>query len=316
VRGHDLDDDEHDRHDDLDDDVDDRAVMRSVEHGLPLKRRLRVGPAEIAYVESGDDGAAPVVLLHGFPTHSYLWRHVMYELGDRVHALAPDLLGLGDTTVSPYEDFSAPMQAELLLEWLDRLGLDAVALVAHDMGGAVAQQLVANHPERVTHLALVNSVAYNGWPSPFVQSIMRVARTPGFDTIAYALDLTRRVAHSTRLGFARALHDPARIDASVIDEYLRPITTVEGRERARRFVLAADARFTTEAVSGLRAFAKPALVAWGADDVFLSPSWGLRLVDDLPGADRLELLPFCGHLVPEERPAELAALLHSLLERS
>jgi pimeloyl-ACP methyl ester carboxylesterase len=290
--------------------------MRSVEHGLPLKRRTRVGPAEIAHVETGTDGAPPVVLLHGFPTHSYLWRHVMFELGDAVHALAPDLLGLGDTQVSPYEDFTAPMQAELLLEWLDRVGLDAVALVAHDMGGAVAQQLVANHPERVTHLALVNSVAYDSWPAPFVQSIMRVARTPGLDTVAYALDLPRRVAHSTRLGFARALHDSEHLDPSIIDEYLRPITTVEGRERARRFLLAADSRFTTEVVGGLRRFERPALVVWGADDVFLSPSWGLRLVDDLPGAERLELLPFCGHLVPEERPAELAALLRGLLSRS
>jgi pimeloyl-ACP methyl ester carboxylesterase len=289
--------------------------MRSVVHGLPLKRRLRVGPAEVAYVESGDDGAPPVVFLHGFPTHSYLWRHVLHELGDEVHAWAPDLLGLGDTEVSPYEDFTAPMQAELLLDWMDRLGIERAALVAHDMGGAVAQQIVANHPERVSHLALVDTVAYDGWPSPLVQSVMRVARTPGLDTVAYALDLPRRVAHSTRLGFARALWDPARIDVDVIEEDLRPITTVEGRERARRFLLAADNRFTLEALPGLRAYDGPALVVWGADDVFLSPSWGLRLVDDLQGAERLELLPFCGHLVPEERPVELAGLLRALLQR-
>jgi pimeloyl-ACP methyl ester carboxylesterase len=290
--------------------------MRSVEHGLPLKRRLRVGPADVAFVESGDDGAPPIVLLHGFPTHSYLWRHVMYELGDDVHALAPDLLGLGDTEVSPYEDFTAPMQAELLLEWLDRLGLDRVALVGHDMGGAVAQQIVANHPERVSHLALVNTVAYDSWPAPFVQSIMRVARTPGLDTIAYALDLPRRVAHSTRLGFARALYDPDGMAPEIIEEYLRPITTVEGRERARRFLLAADARFTLEALPGLRAYPGPALVVWGADDAYLSPSWGVQLVEDLPGAERLELVPFCGPLVPEERPEELASLLRDLLART
>jgi pimeloyl-ACP methyl ester carboxylesterase len=93
------------------------------------------------------------------------------------------------------------------------------------------------------------------------------------------------------------------------------VTTNEGRERARRFLLAADNRFTLECVPGLRAFDKPALVAWGADDVFLSPSWGARLVEDLPGAERLELLAFCGHLAPEERPVELAALIRTLLER-
>ena len=252
--------------------------MRAVSHGLPLKAGVRAGPAEIAAITSGVEGAQPVLFLHGFPTHGFLWRHVLHELGDEIHGLAPDLLGLGDTIVSPYEDFTAPMQAELLLEWLDHLGLERVAVVAHDQGGAVAQQLVANHPERVSHLP-------------------------------------RRVAHNARIGFARGVRDSALMTPDVVEEYLRPLTTAEGRERARRFLLAADNRFTLECLPGLRAYQGPTLVAWGADDVFLSPSWGVRLVEDLSGAERLELLPFCGHLVPEERPVQLAALLRELLAR-
>jgi pimeloyl-ACP methyl ester carboxylesterase len=289
--------------------------MRAVAHGLPLKRFERVGPAELAFTTSGSPDAPPVLFVHGFPTHSYLWRKVLFELGDEVHGFAVDLPGLGDTVVSPYEDFTAPFQAELLLEWMDRAELETVAVVAHDQGGAVAQQLVANHPERVSHLALVNSVAYDGWPVPVVAQVMRLARTPGLDTVAYALDLPRRVAHSARVGFGRAVWDASIITPDVVEEYLRPLRTADGRERARRFLLAGDNRYTMEAVPGLRAYDRPALVVWGADDAFLSPSWGLRLVDDLPGADRLELLPFCGHLVPEERPVDLADLLRGLLSR-
>src|SRR5205085_1356160 len=100
----------------------------------------------------------------------------------------------------------------------------------------------------------------------------------------------------------------------VVNEYVRPLTTVEGRERARRFLLAGDNRYTTECLPGLRKFDKPTLIAWGADDAFLSPSWGARLAQDIPGAGgRLELLPFCGHLVPEEKPVELAALIRKLV---
>jgi pimeloyl-ACP methyl ester carboxylesterase len=289
--------------------------VRAIAHGPPLKRTQRVGPADLAYLEAGDPDAVPVLFLHGFPTHGYLWRHLLHELAGEIHGLAPDLIGLGDTEVSPYADFTAPMQAEVLLDWLDLRGLERVALVAHDQGGAVAQQIVANHPERVSHLALVNSVAYDNWPVPIMAQAMRLARTPGLDVVAYALDLPRRIAHSTRLGFARAVHDPACMPRPVIDEYLRPVSTVEGRERARRFMLAGDPRFTLECIAGLRAFTGPALVAWGADDVFLSASWGHRLAADLAGAERLELVPFCGHLVPEERPAELARLLRELLAR-
>jgi pimeloyl-ACP methyl ester carboxylesterase len=289
------------------------AASERVAHGVPLKRFQRVGPAEIAFLESGVSDAQPALFLHGFPTHSFLWRDVLHSLGDRVHAFAPDLLGLGDTVVSPYADFTAPMQAEVLLEWLDKLGLDSVAVIGHDQGGAVAQQLVANHPERVSHLVLVNSVAYDNWPIPLAAQVMRVARTPGLDTVVYALDLPRRLAHNARLGFRRAVWDKDVVSEAVIEEYLRPVGTVEGRERARRFLLAGDNRYTMECVPGLQAYQGPALVAWGADDVFFSPSWGQRLVADLPGADRLELLPFCGHLAPEERPAELAGLIAGLL---
>lgn len=274
---------------------------------------MRVGPAEIAYDERGPADAPPALFLHGFPTHSFLWRGVLDALADDVHGYAPDLMGLGDTNVSPYEDFSAPMQAEIMLDWIRELGHAQVALVAHDQGGAVAQQIAANHPERVSHLVLVNSVAYDNWPVRLVAQAMKLARTPGLDTIAYALQLPRRLAH-TRLGFARLVHDPAVMPPDVIDEYLRPLSTVDGRERSRRFLLANDARYTLECVPGLRAFAKPTAIVWGVDDVFLSPSWGVRLAAEIPGCrDGLTLLPFCGHLAPEERPGDVAAAIRRLL---
>ncbi len=224
--------------------------MTSVVHGLPLKAFERVGPADLAVLEAGRVGAPVVVLLHGFPTHSVLWRKVVRRLGDDVHALAPDLLGLGDTRVSPYEDLGAPMQAQLLVDWLVGRGVDRVVLVGHEQGGAVAQQVVATRPELVAGLVLVASVAGDGWPTPAVAQVMRLARAPGVDVLAYALDLPRRVAGSALVGFGRAVHDPASLDRDVVEEYLRPLLGVEGRERARRFLLAGDARTTVECRPG------------------------------------------------------------------
>jgi len=289
--------------------------VTAVAHGLPLKAHERVGPADLAVIEAGRPGAPPVLFLHGFPTHGVVWRKVLRDLGDEVHALAPDLLGLGDTVVSPYEDFGAPVQAELLLEWLAGRGLDRVVVVGHEQGGAVAQQVVATHPERVAGLVLVDTVAYDNWPIPLAAQVMRLARTPGLDVLAYALDLPRRVARNAHLGFGRAVYDRRALDPDVVEEYLRPVLTAEGRERARRFLLAGDARTTLECRPGLRAYPGPAAVVWGADDAFLSPSWGSRLVDDLPGADELTLVPFCGHLVPEERPDAVAAAVRAVLAR-
>jgi pimeloyl-ACP methyl ester carboxylesterase len=293
----------------------DRSVTAAVVHGLPLKAFERLGPADLAVAETGDPTAPTVVLLHGFPTHGVLWRRVTRRLGD-LHTLAPDLLGLGDTAVSPYEDFGAPMQADLLLDWLDRRGIPQAVLVGHEQGGAVVQQIVANHPERVAGLVLVASVAYDNWPVPLAAQVMRLARTPGLDVLAYALDLPRRVAANDLVGFGRAVHDAASLDPDIVDEYLRPLLTNEGRERARRFLLAGDDRVTLECVPGLRAYDGPAAVVWGADDPFLSPSWGTRLVDDLAGVDALTLVPFCGHLVPEEAPDVVAAAIRDVVARA
>ncbi len=274
-----------------------------------------MGPAELAFIETGGAGGErPAALfVHGFPTHSFLWRRVLRRLEGVVHGLAPDLLGLGDTVVSPYQDFSPPFQAEILLEWLDQREVDQVLLVGHEQGGAVVQQIVANHPERVSGLVLVDSVTHDNWPIPLAAQVMRLARTPGLDVVAYALDLPRRVARNARLGFGRAVRDRSVMTEDVVEEYLRPVSTVEGRERARRFLLAGDARFTLECLPGLRAWDGSAAVVWGADDVFFSPSWGLRLVDELAGADQLQLVPFCGHLVPEERPDVIAEVVADLV---
>jgi pimeloyl-ACP methyl ester carboxylesterase len=287
----------------------------TVAHGLPLKVLERVGPADLAVLGSGGPDAPAVLFLHGFPTHGVLWRKVMRALGDEVLGLAPDLLGLGDTVVSPYEDFGAPMQAELLLDWLSARGIPRVVVVGHEQGGGVAQQMVATHPERIAGLVLVDTVAYDNWPVPLAAQVMRLARTPGLDILAYALDLPRRVGANAHLGFGRAVHDAAALDPDVVEEYLRPVLTVEGRERARRFLLAGDARVTLECGPGLRAYDGPAAVVWGADDAFLSPSWGTRLVDDLRRAPALTLVPFCGHLVPEEAPEAVADAVRDVLRR-
>ncbi len=289
--------------------------MPTVAHGLPLKVHERVGPADLAVVEAGSPGAPTVLLLHGFPTHAVLWRKVVAALAGEAHVLAPDLLGLGDTIVSPYADFGAPMQADLLGEWLTGRGVDRAVVVGHEQGGAVAQQMVSTDPDRVAGLVLVDSVAYDSWPIPLAAQMMRLARTPGLDVVAYALDLPRRVGSHALLGFGRAVHDAASLDPDVVEEYLRPLLTTEGRERARRFLLAGDARATLECVPALQAFDGPAAVVWGADDVFLSPSWGTRLADDLWGAPGLTLVPFCGHLVPEEAPDAVVDAVRDVLAR-
>lgn len=263
-----------------------------------------MGPAEIAYAVEG--AGPPVLLLHGFPTHSYLWRRVMRALADDARCVAPDLPGLGDTEISPYHDFTLPMQAEAMFEFLDALAWEDVVLVGHDIGGGVAQVMVTLHPERFRALVLVDSVAYDAWPPPEVRRRQRLLQVPGLRSMARAS--APLIARSRRFGLDAGTWSPDGLPDDAIEEYLRPIRDRDGWIRFTRTMLGLDARTTRDLPRPLHTVDLPARVVWGADDPFLPAGIGRRLADDLPGA-RLRLFDHCGHWVPEERPDELAGVI-------
>ena len=267
--------------------------MRSVVHGLPLKRRLRVGPAEVAYVESGDDGATPVCSCTG-SRRRLLWRHVLHELGDEVHAWAPTCRARRHRRVA-VRGLTAPMQARCSRL---RVGRNRPCRARGPRHGGACAADGRQHPS-----------ASRNWhwstPSHTTVAVAAGAVDPASPARRarhrrVCVDLPRRVApqHATRLR-SRPL-GPARIDADVIEEYLRPIRTSRAAS-APAGSWAADNRLHARGTAGARQYDGPALVAWGADDAFLSPSW----VCDSSTTCRcraLELLPFCGHLVPRSDP--------------
>ncbi|WP_054813760.1 haloalkane dehalogenase [Nocardia arizonensis] len=106
------------------------------------------------YVDTGR--GTPVVLLHGNPTSSYLWRNVIPHLSDGVRCLAPDLIGMG-ASGKPDIDYRFVDHARYLDAWFDGLGLDGVVLVGHDWGGALAMHWAARHADRVRGIALVET---------------------------------------------------------------------------------------------------------------------------------------------------------------
>ncbi|MGW5745503.1 alpha/beta fold hydrolase [Amycolatopsis sp. NPDC003861] len=132
---------------------------------------------ELAYRSSGT--GAPVVLLHGNPTSSHLWRNVMPSLPGRL--LAPDLIGMGS---SPRPDIAYTFDdhARYLDAWFDALSLDDVVLIGHDWGGALAADWASRHPSRVRALAFTEAVlkpmTWEEFP-PAGAELFRALKTPG-----------------------------------------------------------------------------------------------------------------------------------------
>ena len=281
------------------------------------KKHQQTSFGDITYLEAGDPSSPPVLLVHGIPTSSYLWRHVLRFLQNDFHCYAPDLMGLGDTEVGEGVPLHMEAQSEMLEELMLALGHERFALVCHDQGGAAAQLLAARRPARLTCLVITDSVCYDNWPVPAVARLQALLRLPLLPDLASRLGLFQLVETCTPLSaFRGGVYDSKKLTDEAIHEYLRPLR--EGparRERFRRFVLAGSPIYTQRAVEGLRRFDRPTLIVWAADDRYISPSWGRRLFEEIPGAERFELVPFCGHFWQEERPAEFASFIGEFLSR-
>jgi pimeloyl-ACP methyl ester carboxylesterase len=281
------------------------------------KRFVCVGEARVAYYEDGT--GEPLLLLHGCPFSSFIWRKVIPRLAPHYRCLAPDLLGLGDTETPPDADWSLRAQAAMVVGFLDALGIECCHVVGHDHGGALAQLLAAEHPERVDRLVLANAEAYDNWPSSDERPFVRVTQLPLLGDLVLWL-WSRRALFRLTLLEAKAVYNPRVLTAELLDGYIRAnLGDRHRRHKTRRFLAGqldpAHNRVTMDLLDGLRRFDHPTLLVWARDDPHFGPHWGERLCRDIPGAVGLDILLETGHLLMEERPEQFAATVEGFLAR-
>lgn len=272
------------------------------------KKFLSVGDARVAYHEGGN--GIPVLLLHGCPFSSFIWRNVIHQLSPHYRCLAPDLLGLGDTETPKNADWSLRAQAAMIVGFLDVLGVEEVHIVGHDHGGAVAQLLAAEHPKRIARLILSNAEAYDNWPSETERPFVKLTQVPVLGDVIMWL-YARRPVFQLALREAKAVSNPATLTTELLDGYIRAnLGNRHCRKKTKRFLVfqfdPENNRTTQELLDGLRRFDHPTLLLWGKDDVHFGVEWGQRLLEDIPGAVRLDLIENAGHLVMEEQPGFFA----------
>jgi len=227
---------------------------------------------------------------------------------------------LGDTETPEGADWSLRAQAAMVVGLLDALGIERAHVVGHDHGGAVAQLLAAEHPERIHRLVISNAEAYDNWPSAEERPFVRATQIPVLgDVVLWAW--SRRPLFRLTLKEAKAVHDPKVLSAELLDGYVRAnLSDWHRRAKTRRFLAGQfdpeNNRITTELLGGLRRFDHPTLLLWAKDDPHFGPEWGERLYNEIPGAVRLELVPDTGHLLMEEKPERVAALIDEFLSES
>jgi len=275
------------------------------------KKRVDLSGVRVAYT---DEGKGPAILLvHGVPTSGYLWRNVIRELQGEFRLIAPDLMGLGDTETPLDHRYDMKTQAQKLMELVDHLGLETFTLVCHDQGGAASQWLAVQNPERIERFIITNCVCYDNWPVPIVARFMKIFRVKPLSAIFQITPMGTLWGRS-RVGIRLGVYNPKAISDFAIDEYMKVTTMGPDKfEQFRRFVLAGDYQCTVEAARKFCKFRRPTLVIWGGNDRWLNVSWSRRLYDDIAGARRMEVVPFVGHFLQEEKPELVAKYIREFM---
>lgn len=255
------------------------------------KRKIRTFAGDIAYLRQGQGPA--VLLLHGIPSSSYLWRDVIDPLSATFEVLAPDLLGYGDSDKRLDADLSIAAQARYMVAFMETLGVHQAAVIGHDIGGGVAQLMAVDEPQRVARLILIDSAVDNNWPVPVIARLKEAA----WDHIMVNIDMRKGL----REGLEKGMATPGRVTDEVVDEWTRPFQDLGGRRAYLRAARALNNRDLLSRSKHIEEIETPTLILWGANDAFLEPRWAEVLQRKLRNST-VEIIDPGGHFLPLDRP--------------
>ena len=258
----------------------------------------------VRWVRLGGPGGDPVILLHGTPFSSYVWRAIAAALERRRAVYAWDMPGYGQSEQVDGQDVSLQHQGLVFTELLGHWGLTEPAVVAHDIGGAVALRAHLLHAARFRRLALIDPVAVAPWGSPFFRLVRDHA------------DVFTQLPPTLHRALVRAYVESAShrgLRSDVLDQLSEPWLSEAGQPAFYRQIAQADERATDEIQPLYGRIDIPVLVGWGTEDRWIPPARGQELVEAIGAHARLHRFAGAGHLVQEDAPAELTAALLEFL---
>lgn len=277
-------------------------------------RTQKVGEVELFYREAGSRDAPAILLLHGFPTSSHMFRDLIPALADRYHVVAPDLPGFGLTKAPPRGQFAYTFDslAAVVGDFVEAIGLGRYALYVFDYGAPVGFRLALAHPERVTAIVSQNGNAYvEGLSADWTawQTYWREPTAAHREATRVSLsDAALRLQHEQ--GAPVGLVPP---DGYLLDTFFmhRP----EAEEIQLDLIL--DYRTNVARYPQFQAYFRnqkpPLLAVWGEKDPFFLPPGARAYARDIPDAE-IHFLD-TGHFALDTHHCEIAALLRDFLAR-
>jgi len=296
------------------------AQMKDSKMVEPLRvtyHTAQVDDLKIFYREAGPKDAPTIVLLHGFPSSSHMFRELIPRLSDKFHVLAPDYPGFGYSDAPSPEQYAYTFDhlADTVDHFLDQKGVTKYSIYIQDYGSPVGFRLATRHPERVQAIITQNGNAYDEGLSPFwAEFLYPYWKDPNPTNEAKVRQLL--MLDATKLQYLQGFRHPDDVSP---DSYLFDQAKLDrpGNDRIQ-LALFYDYRNNPPLYPAWHKYLhdkKPAvLVVWGKNDPVFAPAGAEAFLRDVPNAE-LRLLD-TGHFALEEDGAEIAQIIRAFLAKN
>ncbi|WP_158853282.1 alpha/beta fold hydrolase [Saccharothrix deserti] len=276
---------------------------------------LDVDGQRVFYREAGHADAPVLVLLHGFPTSSHMFRELIPALADRYRLIAPDHIGFGESAAPSVDEFDYTFDrlTDITLGLLDKLGVRRHALYIQDYGAPIGLKIASRHPERVSAIITQSGNAYTEGFTPFWEPLFAYATDPGPHTEPAVRALL--ASEATRWQYTHGVKDPSRVSP---DTWSHDQALLDRPGNAEiQLALFRDYKNNIDAYPAFheyfRASQVPLLAVWGRHDEIFGPAGAEAYRRDLPDAE-IHLLD-TGHFALEDHLDTIAGYIRGFLGR-
>jgi pimeloyl-ACP methyl ester carboxylesterase len=274
---------------------------------------IQVDGINIFYREAGSATSPTVLLLHGFPTSSHMFRNLIPKLADNYHVVAPDLPGFGFSDSPPRDKFNYTFQnlAQVIGAFTEKLGLKRFAIYIFDYGAPVGLRLALMHPERISAIVSQNGNAYEEGLSEGWNPIQKYWKEPSAANRVALRDFLKPEA--TKWQYTHGVADPFLIapESYALDSTLLARPGNEEIQLDLFLDYASNVALYPKFQALFRDSRPPLLAVWGKNDPFFLPAGAKAFTRDNPKA-KVHFFD-TGHFALETHATEIAEIMREFL---
>ncbi|MFC4799218.1 alpha/beta fold hydrolase [Neobacillus sp. GCM10023253] len=263
------------------------------------KKTLTINDQKISYIDEGGKTAPPVLLIHGVPESSMLWKHIIPEiaaLGFR--AIAPDLPGFGQSDRFPYES-TWENYVTFINDFMQALELEKIHLIVHDWGGMIGLRWACDNPDKVESLIITDTVLLPGYTwHPLAQKW----RTPG-----YGEKVMEAMANKESWMAGMKKEIPS-VEEGILEDFFAIFESAEKRNVILELYRSANPQLT-EPYLNLAAIKNPVTILWGENDPYISTDFAYQTRDQQFPHAGVHIIPETGHFIHVQTPDKVIPLI-------